>query len=554
MGLTVHQFTKTLTKTGIMTVEELGAIRETLPRGDSSDSEDPAHLQALVQELVRLNKLTDYQARLLFGEEKGLTVGSYLILDELGGGGMGRVFKAEHRRMKRVVALKVLSPTAMHSPESIQRFQREVEAAARLNHPNIVAAYDADEHEGVHYLVMEYVDGKSLADLVQEGPLEIATAVGYVLQIASALSYAHHQGVVHRDIKPANLLLEAGGTIKILDMGLARFEVAPGALQEPEAAKLTQAGQIMGTVDFMSPEQAEDTRQADARSDIYSLGCTLYCLLTGEPPYDGDTVMRKLLAHRDHPIPTLHKKRSDVSPELEATFRRMVAKLPKDRYQTMADVVLALEAVQAQARNGAALAGWRSAPGSGSASPKASAPEDQTIDYDSELMLQEDADRLKEAQAAAQRGQRLPPEFVKVACGCGHIFAAKREDVGKRVKCPHCGGTVGGAANAGRAAASAGQGASPGTMAVRCENCRQGFAVSTRLAGKTVKCSKCSALIKVPKASDASTTRMASATQAAAGIEAACTCGKRLKAGLHLAGKTVKCPACGEPLKVPKRP
>jgi formylglycine-generating enzyme required for sulfatase activity len=253
------------------------------------------------------------------------------------------VLKAEHRRMERLVALKVLSPKFTESPAAVARFQREVKAAAKLNHQNIVTAYDADEAGGTHFLVMEYVEGTDLSALVKkDGPLPFDRALHCVIQAARGLEYAHGRGVVHRDIKPANLLLDRDGTVKILDMGLARLDSA-GEHQD----ELTGTGQIMGTIDYMAPEQALSTKSADRRADIYSLGITLWYLLTGRPAYSGDTAMAKLLAHRERAIPSIRDACPAAPPSLDAVFARMVAKTPEARYQTMTEVIADLERCRA---------------------------------------------------------------------------------------------------------------------------------------------------------------------------------------------------------------
>ncbi len=226
---------------------------------------------------------------------------------------------------------------------SCQRFHREVKAVAKLSHPHIVTAHDADEAKGVHFLVMEHVSGHDLGRLVKKhGVLPPHVAADCVLQAARGLEYAHQKGIVHRDIKPSNLLLDEEGVVKVLDLGLARIDA--GNLEEQ--SELTGTGIIMGTLDYMSPEQALDTKHADARSDIYSLGATLHYLLTGRGMLEGDTrgkKMRALLAETSTETVSLSTHRSDVPAELEQVFQRMVTRNPDQRYQTMSEVIADLQ-------------------------------------------------------------------------------------------------------------------------------------------------------------------------------------------------------------------
>lgn len=337
----LEQFVARLTSCGLLTADDCQSVL-----AGQHGAKKPATAEELARELVAAGKLTKYQATAAFqGHERALLLGDYIIVDKIGAGGMGQVLKAQHRRMKRVVALKVLPSSATKTPDNVKRFQREVEAAARLLHPNIVAAFDAGQSGNTHFLVMEFVDGQDLSAMVRkQGALPVDNVIDYMLQAARGLAYAHGEGVVHRDIKPGNLLVDKKGTLKILDMGLARFddhEQATSAAREG----LTHSGQVMGTVDYMAPEQAFDTRKADARADIYSLGCSMYRLLTGENAYEGETLIQKILAHRDAPIPTLRAKRPDAPATLDDILARMMAKKPEDRYQTMDDVATALTAL-----------------------------------------------------------------------------------------------------------------------------------------------------------------------------------------------------------------
>ena len=255
-------------------------------------------------------------------------LGDYVLLGKIGAGGMGKVFKARHRRMDRIVALKVLPPNMMKHPEAIQRFRQEVKAAAQLFHPNIVTAFDAGEQSGVHFLVMEFVDGQALSAIVKEhGPFNLEKAIAYIQQASVGLQYAHDRGMVHRDIKPSNLMLDVDGEVKLLDMGTARIG------NQPEE-DLTKSGVIMGTVNYMSPEQAKDPHAVDHRSDIYSLGCTFYYLLTGKALYDGDMI-QTLMAHANKPVPSVSIVNPKIPLWVDTVLANMLAKDPAKRYSSL---------------------------------------------------------------------------------------------------------------------------------------------------------------------------------------------------------------------------
>jgi WD40 repeat protein len=284
----------------------------------------------------------------------------YLVRGLVGQGGMGAVYRAEHRRMERPVALKVINPGLIRNQATVDRFQQEVRTAAKLHHPNIVTAFDADQAGVLHFLVMEYVEGRSLADLIAErGSLPVAEACDYARQAALGLQHAHDQGMVHRDIKPHNLMVVSGGgpttsshhsqptthQVKILDFGLARLARTPDDASPGTAistAPLTGAGAVMGTADYIAPEQAADPRSADIRADIYSLGCTLFHLLTGRSPFPEGSVQDKLARHATAPLPPLTTLRPDAPAELAAILARMTEKNPADRYATPAEVAAAL--------------------------------------------------------------------------------------------------------------------------------------------------------------------------------------------------------------------
>lgn len=329
----LETFIDGLRKSGLVDEKELHRLVVTSAAEDAD---------SFAQELIEHDTLTAYQARALSrGRWKGLVLGNYVIVEKLGKGGMGQVYKARHDRMGRTVCLKVLRSSGRRSPEVVERFRREIKTHSALSHPNFVVAHDADEAEGIQFLVMEFIDGRDLSRRVKDdGPASVGEALVMMRQVAAALQYAHEQGVTHRDIKPHNLLIaESGddaGQVKVLDMGLARFEpLLDGPTDSTTRASMTASGVIMGTVDYMSPEQALNSRNADARSDIYSLGCTMYFLLTGTTMFSGETLMEKIIAHREKPLPNLREQVPGVSAGLDAVFQKMVARTPDDRYQTM---------------------------------------------------------------------------------------------------------------------------------------------------------------------------------------------------------------------------
>ena len=262
----------------------------------------------------------------------------FRVLRKIGEGGMGEVYLAEHRVMERQVALKVIRPALLNDAATVQRFRAEVKAAARLSHPNIVTAYDAEQSGDLHLLVLEYVEGISLIDyLKQKGPLPIEEACHFIRQAALGLQHAHEMGMVHRDIKPQNLMLTPKGQVKILDFGLARLTTT-----QPAATPLTVVGTFMGTPDYISPEQVLDCSKADIRSDIYSLGCTFYNLLTGQPPFVESTTMLLVQAHIGQQPEPVTQFRPQAPAALADILAKMLAKQPGERYQTPMEVARAL--------------------------------------------------------------------------------------------------------------------------------------------------------------------------------------------------------------------
>lgn len=333
---TVADLTAMLHKSGLVPPDRLAGFLA----GLGASGRPPDAPAALLDRLADAGMITRFHAaKLAAGKYKGFHLGSYLILDQIGAGGMGTVFLAEHGSMRRLVAVKVLSVVAADDPVARERFVREARAAGTLDHPNVVRVFDLCQDGKLLYLVMEYVDGVSLQALVaRSGPLSVAAAVHYARQVLFGLGHAHDQGFVHRDIKPANLLVDRAGVVKILDLGLVRSDgdAAEGL------TKLLDNKSVLGTADYVAPEQAVDSSAVDHRADLYSLGATLYFLLTGRPVFPEGRAAQKLIWQQTKdPVP-VDEVRPEVPPGLARVVHTLLAKRPADRYQSAAEAFDAL--------------------------------------------------------------------------------------------------------------------------------------------------------------------------------------------------------------------
>jgi serine/threonine-protein kinase len=342
---TIADFLRVVRKSGL--VEE--------PRLAAAIAAWPAPTQPLadecVRELVEGGLLTQWQAdQLRKGRHKGFVLGKYRLLRLLGAGGMSSVYLAEHTTLHGLVAIKVLPVKRVDQTSYLARFEREAREAFRLNHPNIVRTIDLDTSGAIHFIAMEYVEGDDLhARVKQGGPLDVREAADCIRQAALGLQHAHEEGLVHRDIKPANLIIDKRGTVKILDFGLAL------ANSDEEAASLTQTHdeKVLGTADYLAPEQARDSHLADRRSDIYALGCTLHYLLTGRAPFPKGSIAERIQAHLKKPPPNLLDERADVPPAIAELSFRMLEKHPDARPQSAQEIADALTTWLAATATGA---------------------------------------------------------------------------------------------------------------------------------------------------------------------------------------------------------
>lgn len=331
--LTANKLLDLIKRSGLVEEARLKAFldKETAAAGGAL----PDDQKALAEAMIKEDLLTEWQAeKLLAGKHKGFRLGKYKLLGQIGKGGMSSVYLAEHVMMRRKVAIKVLPQSRVKDSSYLERFQLEARAVARLDDPNIVRAFDIDNDGNIHYIVMEYVKGQDLHQVVSEhGPLDYETAADYIAQAANGLQHAHEMGLIHRDIKPANCLLDKHQTVKILDMGLAKL-----ANDEETSLTLANEENVLGTADYLAPEQALNSHEADVRSDIYSLGCTLYFLLVGRPPFPEGSISERLLKHQVEEPEGILKFRPDAPLSLIEICAKMMAKKAIDRYQTAGEV------------------------------------------------------------------------------------------------------------------------------------------------------------------------------------------------------------------------
>lgn len=333
---TIGKFLRTIIKSGVLDSDQLHKALQSAPEGWRNDPNIAASY------LVKKGVLTRFQAfKLLQGAVLGLVLGPYEVLAQVGKGGMGFVYLARDKRDRKLLAIKVLPPKkAQASERLLARFQREMEICRKLSHPNLAQTYAVGVHEGVYYIAMEYIKGKNLFQLVSDhGPLEVPRAARLFSEVALGLEYAHSQGIIHRDMKPSNIMVRPDDHVKVLDLGLAFIEGQVAA----DRTMVANANFVVGTMDYVAPEQAEDSTGVDVRADIYSLGCTMFFALVRRQPFPGGTPLQKLMRHRVEmptPIPQLN-------PEVPEAFadiaHRMMAKAPQDRFASAADIYKALQ-------------------------------------------------------------------------------------------------------------------------------------------------------------------------------------------------------------------
>jgi serine/threonine-protein kinase len=343
-SVTVDKLLNLITRSQLVEPSKLDAAIESLRA--SNQGRLPTDVDTFGEYFLRQELLTSWQLqKLLAGKTRGFQLGKYRLLSHLGRGGMGSVYLAVHVGMQRRVALKILPTDLVNDKSYLERFHREARVVAALDHPNIVRAYDLDQSGDLHYLVMEFIEGRDLAAIVKQRsqPVPVRNVVQWIAQTARALHHAHVRGIIHRDVKPSNLLIDVAGNARLLDLGLALL-----AGKDSSSVTVNKNEGVLGTADYLAPEQALDSHSADARADIYSLGCTLYFALAGHPPFHEGTIAQRIAQHQQARPASLCPIRPDVPLDLDRVCQKMLAKRPDDRYPTAQRVADELDGIARQ--------------------------------------------------------------------------------------------------------------------------------------------------------------------------------------------------------------
>lgn len=404
--LTSQRFLEIVAKSGLVdsnaSDQLVMKVREKL---NGSLPTNPKKLAALFR---KEGLLTEWHTeKLLAGKYKGFFLGKFKLLGHIGTGGMSSVYLAEHVRMGDQRALKVLPKSRVRDATYLERFKKEAKAIASLKHPNIVKAYDIDNENEVHYIEMEYVDGLDLQQLVKrDGPTDFSTAADLIGQAARGLEHAHERGVIHRDVKPANLLIDSSGVVRLLDMGLALVA------SDDESLTVANNENVLGTADYLAPEQALNSHEVDHRADIYGLGCTLYYLLTGKPPFSDGTLAQRIAKHQTEMPKSIRELRPDCPGELEGICLKMIQKDPRYRYQSAGDVAEVLEKFSVAVPKGTrVVSGLGAAPSFGDDGSSSISLDDlgRPSTGTGDTITNKNDDTLAQARGAVVRGGGLSP-------------------------------------------------------------------------------------------------------------------------------------------------
>lgn len=432
----LETYIDTLRRSGLV---EPARLRQLVQQWQSDPTSVSLDVEALSKRLIELELITAWQQRLLAkGLYRGFFLGRYKLLCEIGSGGMSTVYLAEHILLRRKVAIKVLHPRRVSNPKQLTRFYRESRANSLLDHNHVVRVYDFDTDGKFHYLVLEYIDGATLQDVVsQQGKLSTETAASYLYQSVSGLAHIHENGLIHRDLKPANLLVGPNGVIKVSDLGLA---LAP---QSESVSVTVEDGMILGTVDYLAPEQAVDSHTVDSAADIYSLGCTFYFMLTGQAPFPEGTTAVRLMKHQIESPRPISEFRDDVPPALVKVCENMMAKSAEDRPSARRVAELVQHWLMSQQHRGFTppdrtlpplVTGLDSHHGE---TPR-TAPSTVVQNTQGDTHVERSKPELVKGKDFDKPGSSRHDK-VKLHCvGCGALLYAPVAAFGRKVRCPKC--------------------------------------------------------------------------------------------------------------------